>query len=1272
MGMARYITLAIIVLILAPLAASLMQAMVVKAQTVTAITLGAGRPVVLNATFTINPGDAIAPHLYAWYLNGVNNYVSVANNPSLNPDYITVLGWGYLVGRMITPGSGMHIVRKENQYAFGASSDGRISGWVHTNGAWRGTWGGGGTSLIGAWHHYGYRFAGRYIEFFVDGNLVWQYDTGINAVLDKTSNNLIIGAYHSGYEEWYGYIAHVLIYTRVLSNSEIYNAYAYNIINASGLVAFLDPTFYNGTHYLDISGYNNHGVGYNGITRAVYTRTWLYLIKQRFSDGYVHFIFFPVNSIVYIYNATSGALVTSFMIKGNANVAGLVQDYPISLTAGTYKVVVYTYQDYTIFQNSGTTYTKLVARYAPGSQLRLMINATSGIQAIRYQIATDPNFNNIAYDNTVSTSNNYIDITLPNINNTYYLRVAVQFTDNTWSPWSNTYSFRVDWLTAKIIAQSVYASSSAPSIFYNITYTDRSYAYAPLVKFNATVVALGKYNLTSYWWRVDVYKGATTSAEPPNSSYYTYLGTVYTIHPYFNSYPGAYYTTPVPSSYTASYIFQGVADGTTPYWASATGAPSTYFAFVYQSFVYLPLSGTYTIEVYSNDGVRVYINGTLVINKWQTVYDWQGVTSTSTSINLNAGWYNITVKYFQASGVLGFYLGVILPNGTAVRPLIPAKGIKMVAPPPPGSSAKIVLPSVGTALVPVPAVATSASGSIPVTLLTAGAANITLIGYDMAYSYQSNRVSTVVRFGAVLNGYNTDFVNNKVTIYIVDGLGRSVDVGFINVSDSGNLISFVKVSSGTATVSFNRFVNGTLAIVDPGDNSIIFSNPSNGILLYKSVLSSRVSAVGTQASQVQSYKVLSGLVYVKAELKGNASIITNTSLPIFLVKVNGVPTSNYITISTATGTNIVLSNLGSTVEVVYANCTSASTLMGAGPQGAVYLIGFANSYNLSTANLIIGILINGSSITPYLVSGSTKVLGATQYGIAYPVLVATSWYCEQGVPEVSWMVVYMSGNTTKYAVSRYRFTTVSITCPSALYPFIEVLGNTTGVVDKYGAVVSEVLRYLASGAMTLKVVGPVTPGTFVKYVVLNQPTTISFDPVTGAVTISSSGSAPMTLVGFQGFSLSYSVAGMSVSNILITSNSFTLDLPYGVALMIVVDPSSKAVSIVQVSPIQQPYKIAATTSPVFTVSLPPPPEPQNFVVDASTVAPIVMWGAAVAVAIVATRITGSIWRGVAMASVAYALAMLGVGIFTKNLTPFMLAVIAIAVAAAAEIARRQI
>jgi hypothetical protein len=577
--MGRHLALAVLVLVLAPLALGMLSVAtaVVRAQTAPAVVLGAGRPVTLEATFTVSPGDAIASHLYTWYFDGVNDYVVI---PLTVYDWsaITIQEWIYpFHPKANAAWSKFNMIGDywanfpsifygtNNRYDYTGLSllfvtrrpDGTQRFYSYNLFAYRNSW----VNLANR-----FSLLDRVLAGYINGVRVYSatIPSTEHTILEWNPNTatypwmyrrFVLGANTNGSENMRMMQANILIFSQSLSDSEIYNTYAYNIVNSSGLAVFLDPTFYNGTHFLDLSGNNRHGIGYNGVTRAVDSRTWLYLIKQRFSDGYVHFMFFPLNSVVYIYDS-SGNLVTSFIITGSANVAGLVHDYPVFLPTGTYRIVVYTYQDYTIFQNSGSTYTRLVARYAPGSQLRLMVNATSNIQAIRYQIATDSGFSNILYDNTVATSNSFIDITLPSINNTYYLRVAVQFTDGTWSLWSNTYQFRVDWLTARIIASSnVFPAGSAPSILFNVTYTDRSYPYVPNIRLlNVTVAALGKYNLTSYWWRVDVYRGATTVAEPPNPSYYTYLGTVYTIHPYFNSY---YYWDSIPSTYVASYIPRG-------------------------------------------------------------------------------------------------------------------------------------------------------------------------------------------------------------------------------------------------------------------------------------------------------------------------------------------------------------------------------------------------------------------------------------------------------------------------------------------------------------------------------------------------------------------------------------------------------------------------------------------------------------------------------------------------------------------------------------------
>jgi len=66
------------------------------------------------------------------------------------------------------------------------------------------------------------------------------------------------------------------------------------------------------------SGYNNHGVGYNNVTRVPDTRQWLYLVKGLASDGLVHFRFFPVNTRIEVYDSNNN-LVTSFVITGTPN-----------------------------------------------------------------------------------------------------------------------------------------------------------------------------------------------------------------------------------------------------------------------------------------------------------------------------------------------------------------------------------------------------------------------------------------------------------------------------------------------------------------------------------------------------------------------------------------------------------------------------------------------------------------------------------------------------------------------------------------------------------------------------------------------------------------------------------------------------------------------------------------------------------------------------------------------------------------------------------------
>jgi mono/diheme cytochrome c family protein len=74
-------------------------------------------------------------------------------------------------------------------------------------------------------------------------------------------------------------------------------------------------------------------------------------------------------------------------------------------------------------------------------------------------------------------------------------------------------------------------------------------------------------------------------------------------------------------------------------------------------------SGSYRIRTYSDDGVRVWVNGTQVINNWT---DHSPTNNTSGNINLVAGQrYTITVEYYERGGGAVMQLRWRLPGSTA-------------------------------------------------------------------------------------------------------------------------------------------------------------------------------------------------------------------------------------------------------------------------------------------------------------------------------------------------------------------------------------------------------------------------------------------------------------------------------------------------------------------------------------------------------------------------------------------------------------------------------
>jgi hypothetical protein len=320
------------------------------------------RPLTLTATFHVEPGDAVAPHLYDWYFDGINNHVVIPLTVYGWPG-ITVLEWLYpfhpkanalwtmfsMIGDIWTDKpSAYYGTNNRHDYTYLVTvfatrrPDGTVGSYTFNIFAYRNMW------VNAAWQ---FSLANRVYAGYINGARVysatipsteatileWNPDTATHPWMYR---QFVLGANVYGGGNMKMMQSSILIYSRALADPEI--AQAYNgVVSSSGLAVFLDATFYNGTHYVDLAGGDNNGVGYGGVSRVLSDRPGLYLVKGLHGDGLVHFRFFPANTLVEVYDS-SGSLVTRFAITGSANRAGLVEDYAVSLQAGTYRLVITT------------------------------------------------------------------------------------------------------------------------------------------------------------------------------------------------------------------------------------------------------------------------------------------------------------------------------------------------------------------------------------------------------------------------------------------------------------------------------------------------------------------------------------------------------------------------------------------------------------------------------------------------------------------------------------------------------------------------------------------------------------------------------------------------------------------------------------------------------------------------------------------------------------------------------------------------------------------
>jgi hypothetical protein len=130
---------------------------------------------------------------------------------------------------------------------------------------------------------------------------------------------------------------------------------------------------------------------------------------------------------------------------------------------------------------------------------------------------------------------------------------------------------------------------------------------------------------------------------------------------------GEYYASASKGYYTSKVMEQV---DTTVNFDWGTGSPyskvsSNLFAIRWTGSLAASTSGTYTIWATADDGVRVWIDGGLVINAWRdqapTEYNWSGT--------LSAGKHSIKIEYYENTGGAVMRLGWTIPGGSKTYPI---------------------------------------------------------------------------------------------------------------------------------------------------------------------------------------------------------------------------------------------------------------------------------------------------------------------------------------------------------------------------------------------------------------------------------------------------------------------------------------------------------------------------------------------------------------------------------------------------------------------------
>jgi len=297
----------------------------------------------LSTTVTVSSssGVAVAPHLYDWYLSG--GFLYAQNSQTLNITSTFTLAT--MVRNVFTTQTSILTKRyyvssssstppsctNYDVYGIPVTSSGLPQAVLTTSSP--------STKTVTDNANLGLQSNNQYVSLVgqYDGtylklyrNVTTAFSSNIGSVSLLQCPSMFTVGWSSSGSYVYGYVSYVSLHTVAWSQNSISQMVNGKTVNMTGLVMFVDPTFWDGTKYVDLSGNGNHLYPSGSVSMVDAPAKWLWVLNGKGSAGGISFYYLPVGSMVYISSSTT----SYWFIATSSNMY-------VSLPAGTYTVTVY-------------------------------------------------------------------------------------------------------------------------------------------------------------------------------------------------------------------------------------------------------------------------------------------------------------------------------------------------------------------------------------------------------------------------------------------------------------------------------------------------------------------------------------------------------------------------------------------------------------------------------------------------------------------------------------------------------------------------------------------------------------------------------------------------------------------------------------------------------------------------------------------------------------------------------------------------------------------